>query len=436
MSSRRVVVTGLGAVTSLGLSAAELWSGLCAGRCGIGRIKAFDPSGFAFKLAGEVPAYRIQDHIPKSLRKSAKLMSRDIELSIIAANDAVLNSGLVTKAIDPEKVNVEPTRMAINIGASLISCDLIEISPAVAKSTVDGKFDILKWGVEGIEQITPLWMLKYLPNMLACHIGIIHDIQGPSNTITCAETSAHLAIGEAVQIIARGNADVALAGGAEAKVNPIIMIRQYLLKRMTLIEDNAESACRPFDAEAKGGVFGEGAGIVVLESLDNAQKRGAKIYAEVVGIGQSNNINAAYEKMEADGKGIRIAIEKAMADAVIRAEELDLIIPHGTAVAGDDIAEARAIEAALGQAARKIPVWPIKSMVSNTGAASGAIDFIAAAYAMKEGFVPAAKNFSRPAEGCNLNIVKEPLKKKIRYALCCGYSYCGQTAALVLKNIE
>ena len=154
---------------------------------------------------------RDRDYVPKSYRKAVKLMSRDIELSIVAANEALADAGLVTKATDPEKVNFDPTGMAINLGAGLISCDLEEISPAVAASLVDGQFDIRKWGAEGIGLVTPLWLLKYLPNMLACHIGIIHDIQGPSNTITCAEAGGHLAIIEATRIIARGDARFAVS---------------------------------------------------------------------------------------------------------------------------------------------------------------------------------------------------------------------------------
>ncbi|MHC4536957.1 MAG: beta-ketoacyl synthase N-terminal-like domain-containing protein, partial [Planctomycetota bacterium] len=233
MNSARVVITGLGAVTPLGLTASETWAALCAGKCGIDKITAFDPVGFNCRLAGQVPDYKIRDYVPKTFRKAVKLMSRDIELAIIAANEALTNSGLITKGIDPENINVNPERMAINLGAGLISCDLVELAPAVAASINDGKFDIRKWGKEGLEMVTPLWLLKYLPNMLACHIGIIHDIQGPSNSITCAETSGHLAIAEAAQVIARGAGDIALAGGAEAKVNPIVMIRQCLLKRAT-----------------------------------------------------------------------------------------------------------------------------------------------------------------------------------------------------------
>jgi len=437
MSSSRVAVTGLGAVSPLGLTVSDMWEGLLAGRCGISEITAFDPVGFSCKLAGQVPDYKIQQYVPKAVRKSTKLMSRDIELSVIAANEAFVGSGLVTKGIDPENVNIEPTRMAINIGSGIISCDLVEIAPSVAASITDGKFDIHKWGNKGIELVTPLWLLKYLPNMLACHIGIIHDIQGPSNTITCAEAAAHIAISEAAQIIARGDAVYALAGGAEAKVNPIIMIRQCLLKRATTENnDDPAGSCRPFDADAKGSVFGEGAGMLVLEDLTNAQRRGAKIYAEIAGSGQSNSINPVYERLEPDGYGLQIAIEKAMADAKIKPADLDLIIPHGTGIPSDDLAEAKAIEAALGKAAREIPVWPTKSMLSNTGTASGAIDVIAAVCAMKEGKIPAAKNCDKKANGCNLNIVKQPLQKEIRYALCCSYTYGGQTAAIILKKFE
>ena len=435
MNSSRVVITGLGAITPLGLTAGDMWDGLCEGRCGIGQIRAFDPVGFSCKLAGEVPDYKIRDYVQKSRRKNVKLMSRDIELAIIAANEALTGSGLVTQGIDPERINVNPERMAINLGAGLISCDLVELAPAVAASVTDGKLDIHKWGKEGLELVPPLWLLKYLPNMLACHIGIIHDIQGPSNTITCAEASAHLAISEAAQIIARGNSDIALTGGAEAKVNPIVMIRQCLLKRAISENGNDPAAsCRPFDADAKGSVFGEGAGIVVLENIENAEKRGAKIYAEVAGVGASNNINPSYEHLEPDARGTQIAIEKALADAEIEPKDLDLIIPHGIGEPADDLAEAKAIEAALGEAATNTAVLPTKSMLSNTGAASGAIDVIAAVCAMTEGRIPAAKNCDTKADGCNLNIVKQTQQTSINYALCCSYTYGGQTAAVVLKK--
>jgi 3-oxoacyl-[acyl-carrier-protein] synthase II len=408
MSSTRVAITGFGAISPLGLTAADMWASLCAGRV-----------------------------VPKSYRKATKLMSRDIELAVIAANEAFAHAGLVTKGIDPENVNINPERTAIVLGAGLISCDLVELAPAVAASVTDGKFDIKKWGKEGIEQVTPLWLLKYLPNMLACHVGIIHDLQGLSNTITCAEAASHLAIAEAAQAIARGASDVALAGGAEAKVNPIVMIRQCLLKRTTIEHnDMPAAACRPFDADAKGSVFGEAGGVVVLEDPDYAAKRGATVYAEIIGLGESSSVNPVYEHIEPDGEGVRVAIEKAMADAQIRPEDLDLIIPHGTGIPADDLAEARAIRTALGEAAASIPVWPTKSMLSNTGTAGGALDVIAAVCAINEGRIPAAKNCDRKADGCDLNIVSQPIDKRIRHALCCSYTYGGQTAALILRRTD
>lgn len=437
MTSARVVITGLGAVSPLGLNVEAMWAGLCEGRCGIGRITAFDPTGFPCELAGEVPDYRIQDYVPRAHRKAVKLMCRDIELAVMAAREAVVSSGLITKGVDPDRINVDPSRVAVNMGAGIISCDLVELAPAVAVSTVDGKFDVHRWGSEGLDLVTPLWLLKYLPNMLACHVGIVHDLQGPSNTITCAEASAHLAIGEAAQIVARGDSDVALAGGAEAKVNLLMMVRQSLLKRVTSVSNDApEAACRPFDENARGSVFGEGAGLVTLESLEHARTRGARILAEVMGVGQSNNINTAYERLEPHGQGVQIAIEKAMADAEIGPGQLDLIIPHGTGIPHDDLAEARGIEAALGPAAREIPVWPTKSMLSTTGAASGVLDVIAAVQTMTQGVIPAAGNFEKPAKGCQLNVVAKPRQGEIRNVLCCSHTYGGQTAALVLGRFD
>jgi 3-oxoacyl-[acyl-carrier-protein] synthase II len=433
----RVVITGLGAITPLGQKVSDMWEGLCSGKVGINTITAFDPSGFNCKIAGQVHEFKVRDFVPKTHRKATKLMSRDIELSVVAADEAIRQSGLITKGIDPENININPERMGINLGAGLISCDLNELAPAVAASITDGQFDIRKWGKSGLELVTPLWLLKYLPNMLACHVGIIHDIQGPSNSITCAEASSHLAIAEAAQVIARGNSDYALAGGAEAKVNPIVMIRQCLLKRATIENnDNPASACRPFDADAKGSVFGEAAGILVLENLDNAKQRNAKILAEIAGIGQSASINKAYKHLEPDGYGLQIAIEKAIAEAKIEPEQIDLIVPHGTGIPCDDMAESKAIHSALGESASEIPVWPIKSMLSNTGAAAGTIDIIAAVCAMNEQSIPSSKNCDNIAHGCNLNIVKKQIEKEINYVLCCSYTYGGQTAAIVLKRIS
>lgn len=437
MTSQMPVITGLGAITPLGLSYKDLWSGLCQGRCAINRIASFDPSGFTSQIAGQVPEYNIRDYVPKSMRKTTKLMSRDIELAVIAAGEAFKDAGLKTRASEEQDVSINPERTAIILGAGLISCDLVELAPAVAKSIIDGKFDMKKWGSQGIELLTPLWLLKYLPNMLACHIGIIHDIQGPSNSLTCDEAAGQLAIGEAMQIIVRGDADIAIGGGGEAKINPLVHLRQCLLKRaVENCNDNPETACRPFDADAKGCAFSEAAACIIMESPENAKKRGAKAYAQIAGFGQSCSINAKYEFLEPDGRGVQYAIEAALEQAKIKPEQIDLIIPHGTAIPSDDIAEARGITNALGSAAGKIPVFPTKSMIGNSGAAAGAVDVVAAVCAIKDGIVPAAKNCENVNKDCKLNIVKQQIKKKINYALCTSFTCGGQTTALVLKNNE
>ncbi|MDH7600263.1 MAG: beta-ketoacyl-[acyl-carrier-protein] synthase family protein [Sedimentisphaerales bacterium] len=433
MDDRRVVITGLGAVSPLGLSADAMWKGLLEGRCGIGPITAFDPSGFPCKLAGQVEPYRIQEFLPKAYRKAAKLMSRDIELAVMAADMAMRSSGLVTRAIDPEHVNIDPPRFGINLGAGLISCDLVEIAPAVAASIVDGGFDIHKWGSEGMQLVPPLWLLKYLPNMLACHVSIIHDLQGPSNSITSAEVSGACAVAEGRDVIARGDADVILAGGAEAKVNPMVMMSQCLQGRATTCPpEDAQIACRPFDQAASGSVFGEAAGLMVLEALDHAVGRGARILAEVLGTGESCSASARVPGLEPDGAAVRIAIEKAFEDAGLGPTDIDLIIPHGTAVPYEDQAEAAGIEGAFGVHIERVPVWPTKSLLSNTGAAAAAIDMIAGVYAIVHGMIPAARNLDRPREGCRLQINTRPIARPFRRVLCCCFTFGGQAAAVII----
>src|SRR6185436_10366242 len=265
--SRRVVITGIGVVSPVGIGTKTFWENLLAGKVGIRRIQRFDPGGFPCQLAGEVPDYKIGDYVPKSYRKATKVMARDIELAVIAADDAMKDAGLKTKAYT-DKPEIKPERFGCNIGAGLINAELDELTGAmhIARSAESSnKLDLHKWGRDGMQQLTPLWLLKYLPNMLACHVTIIHQLKGPSNTITCADASSHLAIGEAFRTIQRGDADLAICGGAESKVNPMGLVRQCLLKRVT--EDHnedPENAVRPFDSEASGTAIGEGGGLFII----------------------------------------------------------------------------------------------------------------------------------------------------------------------------
>jgi 3-oxoacyl-[acyl-carrier-protein] synthase II len=437
MQPRRVVITAVGAVTPLGLSAAQMWEGLLDGRCGLGPIRSFDPAGFDCRIAGHVGDYALRDYVPKSHRKATKLMCRDIELAVVASHDAIQNSGLITKFHEGQTPTFDPCRTAINFGAGFISCDLVEMAQSVQHCITDGKFDIHKWGTVGMQSLTPLWLLKFLPNMLPCHVAIIHDIQGPSNTITCGEASAYLAVSEAAEIIQRNAADMALAGGGDSRTNPLGILRQTLMKRTNCSSnDNPAAACRPFDQKAAGTILSEAAGVLVLEELQSAMAHGANPLAEIAGCGSSHSLNPNYLHLSPDGQSVQSAIEMALEQAGIGPDKIDLIIPCGSGIAVDDLAEATGIQNALGKAADTVPVWPVKSLLGHSVAAAGALDLIAAAKAIETGVIGKAVNFETPAAGCRLNVIRQPLQKQFRYVLCCGYSFGGQTAAVLLKAIE
>ncbi len=275
-SERRVVITGLGIITPVGIGPEAYWSSLSQGRGGVRRINAFEVGDLPNDIGGEVAefdskswfkSFALPEH-RKTLSKSQKYMARDIQLAVAAAELAMVDAGLANGG-------VEPTRLGVDLGAGLISSELDELAPAInSASEAAGTFDYHAWGREGIPQIPPTWLLKYLPNMLACHISILLNCQGPSNTITEAEASSNLAIGEAARIIARGRADVMISGGADSKIHPLSLIRMCLLDQMSRWRGDPSGACKPFDRRRDGWVPGEGAGILILEEREHALGRG------------------------------------------------------------------------------------------------------------------------------------------------------------------
>ena len=289
---RRVVVTGLSAVGPPGIGKGAVWDGLLSGQSYVGPIQAFDASSFDCSIGSEIKDFSCRDFVPKSYRKAVKVMARDIQLAVAAADTAVRDAGLKTKGIDGDGYEIEPARLGCNIGAGLISCDLTEMAGAVQYAMDEqGRFSIEKWGEEGMTHLTPLWLLKYLPNMLACHVTIVHDAQGPSNTITCAEASSHLAVGEAFGTIARGAATACLCGGVESKINPMSLMRQTLFERLTTqSNDDPPAAVRPFDASASGTVVSEGGGVLVLEDLDVQNQADGSLLRELENVEVSDNL--------------------------------------------------------------------------------------------------------------------------------------------------
>jgi 3-oxoacyl-[acyl-carrier-protein] synthase II len=428
---RRVVVTGIGIISPIGIGAKAFWENLIAGKSGVRRIEQFDPSGFPCQIAGEVPPYKIGDYVPKSYRKATKVMARDIELAVVAADDAFKDAGLQSKAYT-ETPQIHSARFGCNIGAGLISTDLNELTSAMHTAREGNKLDLQKWGRDGMGQLTPLWLLKYLPNMLACHVTIIHGLKGPSNTITCADASSHLAIGEAFRTIQRGDADLAICGGAESKVNPMGLVRHTLLKRVTESHnDTPAQAVRPFDEDATGLAVAEGGGLLILEEYDHAKTRGAKIYAELVGFGASQDTYKITDPSP-NGHSYGKAISKALADANLPPNAVDLVVPHGLGIPSHDRAELAGLHSVFGGGLDRVPTAPIKAQIGNLAAGCG-VDVAAAVLSLHHKQIPGAINTQKPIGGIK-NIASASRDAQVKVAISSVYSLGGQNAALVFQE--
>lgn len=448
MTARRVVISGLGPISALGAGIEATWSCVASGRCAIGPIEAFDPAGFACRIAAEVHSFSVRDYVPKSYRKATKVMARDIELAVAGADLAARDAGLVTRGTlngaDGAPAYPSP-RMGAHVGAGLIPAQLDELTAALAEATDgQGHFDYHRWGREGLNHLTPLWLLKYLPNMLACHVTIIHDAQGPSNTITCAEASATLSIGESLRVLQRGAADLCFCGGTESKLNPMTFLRQLMTQRInTADNDDPTGSVRPFCESAAGTVVGEGGGIVILEAYDTYQERVAVSghtkppYAQVLGFGASQSVNPAARNLapDPDGRGIAASIGAALREAGLEPSQIDLIVPFGTGVPQYDRAEAAALRTVFGQHLGGIPVVSTKSMAGTCGAGVGGLDVCVAAAALAQQTVPAIINCECPLEG--LAARTAPRRRcELNHALVYSTGLGGQNAALVLGRIR
>ena len=447
MKKNRVVITGLGVVSPVGVGIAATFDALVEKRCGIDRITAFDATRFICGLGGEVKDADVRDCVPKSYKKAAKVMARDIELAVIAAYHAAKDAGLKTKCLvdrgeSPGPSDVDSTRFGANIGAGLICADLSELAGALATAAENRDlpqkrgFSFAKWGSEGMTNLTPLWLLKFLPNMLACHVTIVHDCQAPSNTITCGEASSHLAVGEAFRIIARGDADICICGGAESKINPMSLVRQGLMGRLaTGCDDHPTQACRPFDIARHGMVISEGGGLMILEELEHAKKRGARIYAELIGFGAASSAQH-WLRPDPDGRATAVAMTKALADAGAAPDQVGLVNAFGVGLKEEDASEAAAIREVFGSRGGSIPVLATKGAIGNNGAGSGAIDLAVTTMAMHRGVIPPSVNTEQVDPACGINVVRgDPVDCRTDLALSMARAMCGgQTAALAIRR--
>ena len=419
-SSRRAVLTGVGVVSPIGLDAAAFWRSLQEGRSGVRPIRTFDASSLPVRFAGEIPDFDAKNFVEKSQRKGLRMMARTIQLAVAAAQLA-LNDGAVDKA------KLVPERFGVEFGAGLIATELPELADAsrVSANGRANRIDLEKWGAEGLPAIQPLWMLKYLPNMLACHVSILHDARGPNNSITEGDASGLLALGEAYRILARDQADFFLVGGAESKMNPLSLVRQCLYEPLSHRNDAPEKACRPFERRRDGLVVGEGAGAFVLEDLEHARKRGARIYAEVVGFG------AAFSP-DLKGDGLARAVRAALDEAGVGPEEVDHVNAHGLSARESDAWEARNLQSVFGAA--KTPVVAVKSYMGNLGAAGGTTELAASVLGMYHGEIPRTLNYDEPDPECPVAVTAAPRPAERPYVVKVGFTQMGQCAAVVIRR--
>jgi len=433
-TERRVVITGLGLVTPLGIGIEPVWSALAGRRGAVRKIGAFAIGGLPNDVGGEVHDLDKKTmidlalpRVKKPLRKSLNFMARDIQLSVAGAQLAFLDAGL-------EGAGIDPTRIGVDLGAGLISTELDELAPAIdAGFRSNGMFDFDAYARDGIGTITPIWLLKYLPNMLACHISILLDCQGPSNTITEAEAASNVAIGEAFRIIAKGRADVMITGGADSKIHPLSLVRMSLLDQMSTWRGEPAGACRPFDADRDGWVPGEGAGILILEEREHALARGARVYGEVLGSGSGCDASPG-GGLDPDGIGTEIAIKAALRDAGFAPGQVGHVNAHGASTVVSDLAEARAINRVFG--AGGVPVTALKGYTGNMVSGSGAFELISSLIGINRGLIPPTLNCDRPdpALGGFDVVVGEPRPTDNLTFLNLNFSRHGQAAAIVVRG--
>ncbi|HEY7156169.1 MAG TPA: beta-ketoacyl-[acyl-carrier-protein] synthase family protein [Gemmataceae bacterium] len=424
---RRVVVTGIGVVAPNGVGREAFWSACVNGKSGVGPIRSFDTSSLPVHVAGEVAEFDITPFIPSIHRKSLKIMGRGARFGVAAAGLAVQDSGLDLSREDAERVGVV-------MGAGLVPIDLAELGPVVtAALNGDGQLHAARIGNAGKESLFPLWILKYLPNMTAAHISLIHGAQGPNSTITTACAASTQAVGEGFRLIARDDADLVLAGGADSRLDPLLILAYSSLGALSPGHRSPAEVSRPFDGQRDGFVLGEGAGVLMLEELEHAKRRGAVIYAEVLGLGSSFDAYAV-TKPDPESRGAARAIRWALREARIDAADIDYINAHGTSTRLNDLMETVAVKRVFGEGARTLPLSSIKSMVGHLIGASGAVEAAALALTLHDGVLPPTINQTHPDPSCDLDYVPNCARElPVRTALSTSFGFGGQNAALVMR---
>jgi 3-oxoacyl-[acyl-carrier-protein] synthase II len=412
VSKRRVVVTGLGMLSPLGLDVSTTWDALLAGKSGIGNLETFDVSQFSTRFAGVIKGFDVEQYMPK---KESRKMDLFIQYGIAAGMQALKDSGLEIKEENAERVGVA-------VGSGIGGLGLIEENHS-------------KLLASGPRKISPFFVPSTITNMISGFLSIMEGLKGPNlNIVTACTTGVHN-IGVAARTIAYGDADAMLAGGAEAAITPLGLGGFAAARALSSRNDNPQAASRPWDKDRDGFVMGDGAGVVMLEEYEQAKARGAKIYAELVGFGMSGD---AYHMTSPpdDGDGAARSMANALKDAGVNAEQVGYINAHGTSTPAGDVAEAKAVKRVFAGSADKVLVSSTKSMTGHLLGAAGAVEAIFTALALVDQKVPPTINLDNPDEGCDLDFVPHIARDvQMEYALCNSFGFGGTNGSLLFKKI-
>ena len=411
MNKRRVVVTGVGAVTPLATGAEESWQALCQGKSGVARITKFDPSGFKTQIAAEVKDFHPEDFLDK---KKIRRTDPFVHYALAATRMALDDSGLI---INDNNAN----RVGIVMGTCVGGMTTYEKNVRILQE-------------EGPDKVSPFFIPGFIPNMAAGEISIAFGAKGPSKCVVTACATGSHAIGDAFRLIQYGETDAMIAGGSDAYILPVGIAGLGRMKAISRRNDEPEKASRPFDKDRDGFVLGEGAGVMILEELELAKRRGATIYAELVGYSSSID---GFHITEPDCENQAKCIKLALNEASISASDIDYINAHGTATLLNDMSETKAIKAALGERSRKVPVSSNKSMIGHLLAGAGAVEAIFTILTIRDGVIPPTINYDTPDPECDLDYVPNVARKaEVNIALSNSFGFGGANAALVIRKFS
>lgn len=410
---QRVVITGMGVISPVGLTLDSFWESIASGKSGVSRITRFDPSAYSTQIAAQVEGFDPQNYMG---RKEAKRMDRFAQFAMAAAEMAREHAGLKREEVSGDRAGIV---MGTGIGGM---------------ETLTEQFETLQ--AKGPSRVSPFFIPMMIANMAAGQIAIALGLKGPSSTVVTACAASSNAIGDAFRLLQWGYADLMFAGGSEASIVPLAFAGFCSMKAMSTRNEDPASACRPFDRDRDGFVMGEGAGMLVLETLPHAIARGANILAEIVGYGVTSD---AYHITDPapGGEGGARSMLRAIQDAGIMPEDIGYINAHGTSTPANDRNETQAIKAVFGEHAYKIPVSSTKSMTGHLLGAAGAIELIACVLAINNKLIPPTINYTTPDEECDLDYVPNKARPaEIRYALSNSFGFGGQNATLIVKRWE